>query len=210
MRYRESTVLAPDGRPILVGWEPPFRNAGVGRRFAGLFAPSSLGPNAALLPHLDLLRSRSRSLARNDPLIWGAIQKLVANLVGWGLTPNSLHESPAVQKQINDVWADWAKQIKLDALQKKAAQECIIAGEVFLRIRPRRTTDADVLGRQLLVPLELQLIEAEHCPENYELNLQGGGYIRGGIQFDAIGRRTAYWMYRQHPGDGQLSRARDS
>lgn len=203
MRLRESAILAPDGRKVLVAESTAFRTAGTGRRFAGFYAPD-LGPNAALLPHLSVLRARSRALYRNHPLIWGAIEKLVANLVGWGLTPKSQHPSKTVQETIDLTWFDWAKQVKFDAIQKRAARECMLAGEVFLRIRPRRLEDTDVLGRRLVVPLDVQLIEAEHCPETEERMIAGGGSVRAGIEFDAIGRRRAYWMYRQHPGDGAM------
>ena len=31
--------------------------------------------------------------------------------------------------------------------------------------------------------------------------LPGGGSIKAGVEFDAIGRRVAYWMHREHPGE---------
>jgi lambda family phage portal protein len=203
-RYRESPVLAADGRPILIAQEPPYRNAGGGRRFAGFTAPVGLGPNAALLPHLDTLRARSRALYRNSPTVWGAVEKLVGNLVGWGITPQSLHDDEDMREDIGELWADWSRQVKLDKLQKHAARETLLAGEVFLRFRPRLPQDRDALGRRLVVPLELQLIEAEHCPVTENRALPNGGYIRSGIEFDPIGRRVAYWMYPDHPGDGTM------
>jgi len=198
---RESSVLAPDGRPILVAMEPSYRAAGQGRRFAGFPAQIQLGPNAALLPNLEVLRARSRSLYRNNAIVWGAMEKLVANLVGWGVTPKSLHDNDATREQIATLWTDWSQQIKLDALQKRACREAMIAGEVFVRVRNRRPDDTDALGRRLVVPLELQLIEAEHCPVWYTQPLENGHYVRAGIEFDQIQRRTAYWMYPDHPGD---------
>ncbi len=209
--YRESAILAPDGRPILIAQQSSaYRASGTGRRFVGLHAPTRLGPNAALLPELEVLRARSRALARDNALVAGGLEKLVANLVGWGFTPESQHERKTARAKIDALWRDWATQVKLDALQKRAAREQMVAGEVFLRIRPRRVTDRDPLGRRLVVPLELQLLEAEHCPTWEDRSLGDGGFIRGGIQFDAIGRRVGYWLFPQHPGDGApFRRARD-
>jgi lambda family phage portal protein len=198
---RESSVLAPDGRPILVAMEPAYRAAGQGRRFAGFPAQIQLGPNAALLPNLEVLRARARALYRNNAIVWGAMEKLVGNLVGWGITPKSLHENEPTRQALATLWADWARQIKLDALQKRACREAMIAGEVFVRVRPRRPDDTDALGRRLVVPLELQLIEAEHCPVWYTQPLENGRFVRAGIEFDLIGRRQAYWMFPDHPGD---------
>lgn len=203
---RESKVLAPDGRPVLIAAEPAYRSAGAGRRFAGLTAPVDLGPNQALLPELPTLRARSRALYRSNPLIWGAIEKLVANLVGWGLTPKSQHASTAARERIDGLWVDWSRQIGFDALQKTIAREVMLAGECFVRLRPRLPSDRDRLGRRLLVPLELQILEAEHCPVWEDRVLESGGTVRAGIQFDAIGRRTGYWMYPRHPGDGESYR----
>src|SRR5262245_65121812 len=103
MRLRPSSILAPDGRPVLIATEPPYRAAGGGRRFVGFTAPIGLGPNAALLPGLDTLRARARALYRNDPQVKGGIDKLVANLVGSGLYPRSLHPTASVREQINTV-----------------------------------------------------------------------------------------------------------
>jgi len=54
----------------------------------------------------------------------------------------------------------------------------------------------------LPVPLQLQFLEPEFCPNNTNEALPTGGRtIRAGIEFNGVGARTAYWMYRQHPGE---------
>jgi lambda family phage portal protein len=53
----------------------------------------------------------------------------------------------------------------------------------------------------LTVPLQLQLLEAEHLPMGKNENLPNGNVIRAGIEFDQIGRRVAYHLYREHPGE---------
>jgi len=52
------------------------------------------------------------------------------------------------------------------------------------------------------VPCQLQIYEADHLDESKTAGkLANGGRIVRGIEYDAIGRRAAYWLYRDHPGD---------
>ena len=71
----------------------------------------------------------------------------------------------------------------------------MVAGECFVRMRPRRAEDG------LLAPIQLQLLQSEMLPfENIE-TATNGNRIRCGIEFDLIGRRVAYHFRRRHPGD---------
>jgi lambda family phage portal protein len=67
------------------------------------------------------------------------------------------------------------------------------SGEVFTRMRARRPGDLEV-------PLQLQMLESDHCPLDLNQTLTGG-QIRMGIEFNAIDRITAYHFYRYHPYD---------
>jgi lambda family phage portal protein len=77
------------------------------------------------------------------------------------------------------------------------------AGEIFIRRRLRRPSDG------LPVPLQYQLIEPELCPHDQNSFVAGGRVVRAGIEFDPIGKRRAYWMYRSHPGDFFMGQFRD-
>ena len=80
-------------------------------------------------------------------------------------------------------------------MQRRAAREVFIAGEVFFRFRPRRPEDG------LVVPLQLQMLPSEMLPLNRNEVAPSGNVIRQGIEFDQIGRRVAYHFLRRHPGD---------
>ncbi|MBM3749284.1 MAG: phage portal protein, partial [Acidobacteria bacterium] len=80
-------------------------------------------------------------------------------------------------------------------LQALACRSVAESGECLARLRPRLPKDG------LSVPLQLQLLEAEHLPTSENRRLESGNYIRAGIEFDRIGRRVAYWLYREHPND---------
>jgi lambda family phage portal protein len=70
-----------------------------------------------------------------------------------------------------------------------------VAGECFVRLRPRRAEDG------LLVPIQLQLLQSEMLPFEKTETASNGNRIRCGIEFDGIGRRVAYHFRRRHPGD---------
>jgi lambda family phage portal protein len=183
---------------------PDFEGAGSGRRLSS-WGMSSAGPNNTLFSSLGTLRSRSRELVRNDPQIDGALNTLVSNLVGMGISPRwQIHDSQ-LKKQIQALWADWILEADADGildfygLQSLVTRSIIENGEVFVRFRPRRPEDG------LSVPLQLQVLEGDHLDPAYNTIAPNGNEVRMGIEFDAIGRRAAYWMFREHPGESFLT-----
>ncbi len=69
------------------------------------------------------------------------------------------------------------------------------SGECLIRIRERRIEDG------LPVPLQLQLLEPDHLDTGKTGEISGGGFVVQGVEFDALGRRRAYWLYPVHPGE---------
>lgn len=91
--------------------------------------------------------------------------------------------------------ADFGGQLDLYGIQGLVAREIFEGGEVFIRYRLRPKDD-------LLVPLQLQLIEGEQVPVwRNILPGKSGNIVRTGIEFDSEGRRVAYHMYKEHPGE---------
>lgn len=181
--------------------QPAYNAGGLGRRLRN-WRPTSAGPNAVATQSIDTIRARSRSAHRNDPWAGTATDKIVSNGIGTGIQAKSVNGTPEQQAVRKKLWDRWIKVADADGvldfygLQALAWREWDEAGEVFIRLRPRRLTDG------LPVPLQLQLLEAEQCPAQYYGIAPGtGNPIRAGIEFSVIGRRVAYWMYRNHPGD---------
>src|SRR3546814_13381798 len=81
-------------------------------------------------------------------------------------------------------------------LQALATRAMLEGGEALVRLRYRRTEDG------LPVALQIQVLEAEHLPTTMNRDLPGGNVIRAGIEFDRLGRRVAYHLYRSHPNAG--------
>jgi lambda family phage portal protein len=126
---------------------------------------------------------------------------LVANIIGTGMTPESKAPDPAFRKEVHQLWLDWTDQSDADGVldfygqQAQAVRAWLEAGEVFIRLRPRLPVD------NLMVPLQLQIIEAEHCPTFLTMRSSTSS-VRAGIEIDAIGRRTFYHLYPSRPVEG--------
>jgi lambda family phage portal protein len=160
--------------------------------------------NAILTTDGEQLRSRARELVRNNPYAASARESFVANCIGTGIKPSSAIEDADLRDDVQQLWSDWTDEADADGLtdfyglQALAASAYFEAGECFIRLRQRRESDG------LAVPLQLQLIEADQCPLELNRMADNGNIIRNGIEFDLIGRRVAYWFWRQHPGDRAL------
>ncbi len=174
--------------------------AGNGRRLSR-WSPGSTGPNAEILPALRRIRDRSRDSVRNDAWSAAAVRVWQSALIGPGWTCRPTTADTAQKARINEAWAAWSASSDADGVLDFVGQQQLVAaalvesGEVFVRLRARRMDDG------LPVPLQLQLIEGDQCPTDYNVALSNGNRIRAGIEFDRIGRRVAYWMFKEHPGE---------
>jgi lambda family phage portal protein len=123
-----------------------------------------------------------------------------------------LDDAPADQDSktksaIQQLWNDWTDEADAEGLtdlyglQRRMGRELFIAGEVFVRLRPRFLSDG------LSVPLQLQILPSEMLPLWKTEPVGNGNQIRQGIEFDKIGRRVAYHFYKDHPGDSTIQGA---
>jgi lambda family phage portal protein len=148
-----------------------------------------------------VLRDQMRDLVRNNPLAAKAVQVLVNNLVGAGIRPRAASTSPALNKKVDDLWAKWSQECDahghtdFHGLISLAVRGMIEGGDMFALKRGRYPSDG------LSVPVQIELREADHLDAGRIYNQQGGNRISQGIETDAIGRRVAYWMFPDHPGD---------
>ena len=174
--------------------------------------PGNPGAVAAMLATNAELRGKSRDLVRRNAWAQAALDAFVANAVGTGIKPQSLSTDEAFKAEVQALWRDWtaeadaAGQTDFYGLQALACRAMLEGGECLIRLRPRRPEDG------LVVPLQLQLLEPEHLPINLNTDLPPtagasgpGNVVRSGIEFDSLGRRVAYHLYRSHPEDGRLA-----
>jgi capsid protein len=145
-----------------------------GRRTEGWIAAGT-GANAEIAPALGRLRDRSRDLMRNNPYAAKAVTALVSNMVGTGLLPRAKAAEPAVAALADRLWLDFAATADADGLTDFAGLQALIvrslveSGEVLVRLRERRSEDG------LAVPLQLQVLEADHLDSGRQAELPGGG-----------------------------------
>lgn len=181
-----------------------YETTGTGRRSVAMRA-GSFGPNAALDYASDSLRAQAREADRKNGLAKVIGDRIAANIVGTGIMPQPR------SKRARELWARWVDECAVDGmldfygLEAQIARSLPPSGECFVRLRTRRPEDG------LSVPLQLQVLESDYVPMNKNETLpQGRGWIRQGIEFNPIGQRVAYWMYRQHPADRQVIESFDA
>jgi lambda family phage portal protein len=197
MGYWRNLVRAAFAAPLraLAGYEA----AATTRRTLG-WNPANEGINALVAGGGDALRARSRDMVRRNAWASNAVESFVGNAVGTGIKPQSKHPDPAIKRRLQELWLRWTDEADAAGLtdfyglQSLVCRSTIEGGECLVRLRDRRPEDG------LSVPLQLQLLEAEHLPAAKNENLPNGNVIRAGIEFDKIGRRVAYHLYREHPG----------
>ena len=199
-----------DTRP----YRGPRRSAGRANDFKGAttshlqqhWRASTEGANAVVSRASATLRARSRDLVRNNAHAASAVGRLTTRLIGCGIRPRSKTGDPELDRQVNAEWELWAEQasatddLTIYGLQHLAVRSMLESGEVLLRRRSRRSGDISA-GRVLRVPLQLQLLEADHLDARRVQETESGGWIQNGVEFDAIGRRRGYWLHPVHPGE---------
>lgn len=171
--------------------------ASIGRRTQG-WRRGSGDANAVQGPALARVREVARDLVRNNGYAESALTTIVDHVVGWGIVAKTKPESPRVA----ELWEAWAGttacdsdgQHDLSGLQKLVMRTVVESGECLVRFRIRRPEDG------LPIPLQLQILEPDYLDTTKVARLANGGRIIHGVEFDAIGRRVAYWLYPEHPG----------
>lgn len=177
-----------------------FYEGGAGGRRTQGWRRSGTDANQAELPFRTNLRNTARDLVRNNPYAASALNTIVDHAVGWGIVA----KARPTQRRLQAVWDEWAGTPACDAdgrhdlagLQKLVMRAVVTDGEVLIRRRFRRVEDG------WAVPLQLQVLEADFLDSSKDVNQVGTSLNRiiQGVEYDAIGRRVAYWLFPEHPG----------
>lgn len=181
--------------------------AGTGRRQSAWLTTSS-GVNTTVIAHAATLRNRARHEIRTNPWARQIKSRFVANAIGTGIRPQSRHPREAVRETLHEKWRDWIEESDPEGVGDYYEQQALCvgagfeSGEVFVRLRPRRFQNGPE------VPLQVQVLEADHVPLAENRIGENGNIVIAGIEFDRQGRRTAYYMYREHPGEFLSARPR--
>ena len=170
---------------------------------------SSKSPAEDITNNLELLRERSRDLyAGGGPLGRGAIDRIVLNSVGPGLTLNcrisaetlGLSEEEASQWEENTEreFAFWAESKDCDItrgmnfyeLQNLCFKSVLLNGDALVMLPMRHT-------RNFPYDLRIALIEGDRL-QDPPLRTYNS-MIDGGVEFDLDGNPVAYHITNRHP-----------
>lgn len=180
-----------------------YEGASIGRRTAG-WRKSSGDANTVLFGGLSRLRENARDLVRNNPYAENAVATVADHTVGWGIVAKPSKGTPkVVGERFMKAWKQWAETPACDSegrndlpgLQKLVSRAAAQDGEVLVRRRWRRPED------NLPLPLQLQVIESDYLDTTKDgILTPGNGTVVQGVQYDFMGRREGYWLFRDHPG----------
>jgi lambda family phage portal protein len=196
IRVQAGSAPVPVSASLSTGLE-----AGRSARRLSTWLPSRQHVNALIAASGQTVLARSRYLARNNGYAKRAVHAWASASVGAGIVPSWQVADAGLRKEGHDLFREWTDEADAEGLtdfyglMRRTAREGYIAGEVFLRKRPRYLSDG------LSVPLQLQMLPSEMLDHAYTTVLPGGNAIRQGVEFDRIGRRVAYHFWRAHPGD---------
>ena len=188
----------------MFGGTNTYDGSGMGRRTLA-WSVANPGAVAALAYTQESLRAKSRDLVRRNAWAAAGVEAFVANAIGAGIKPQSLVADATQREAIQALWRDWCEFADANGLtdfyglQALATRAMLEGGEAIIRLRWRRVEDG------LPVALQIQVLESEHLPLAMNRELQNGNVVRAGIEFDRVGRRVAYHLYRSHPNDGGLA-----
>lgn len=201
-RYKSRAVLALAG-----GYFGPG-----GKRSRGGLAnwnPGAGDADGDISPDLVDLRAYSRDLARRSPLAGGAINTVVTNVIGTGLSlqPTPDQDFLNLDDAAAGAWVRhtarefrlWAESTDCDltraqtiyGLQSLAFRSVLESGDVFALL-PAVDRPGQPYG------LAVQLIEADRvCNPDFKANTDT---LVDGVEMDAAGAPVAYHICRSHPG----------
>lgn len=152
---------------------------------------------------LPKLRATARELVRNNAYAHRAIEVIVANTVGAGITPSMAGERSASSlKRANRPLLAWGKTTRCDrrglhnlaGLQALAMRALMESGEALI---VRRLVDDKTLD----IPLQIEVLEGDYLDHTRNETVSDGEIVQG-VQFDSAGTILGYWLYPDHPGNG--------
>ncbi len=164
--------------------------ASTGRR-AGKWVAANSSANTEITGALSRVRARSRDMVRNNAYARSAISKLVARAIGTGI----MARPPRV---VQPVWKEFVERADFEGQHDLYGLESLVGRTVFesgeCLVRRIRTKDARM-------PLQIQVLEPDYLDDTKMGPLENGNFAIAGVEVDALGRRAAYWLYPQHPGE---------
>ncbi|MBK4216129.1 phage portal protein [Paracoccus caeni] len=180
--------------------------AKIGRRTSSLRAARSDADGAAR--GRDRMAAYGRDMVRNTPFAERAQNVIAGSVVGDGIIPKVTCAYPdlkeemskrlrqrglrRIEQHFDTCRIDRVGRLNLYGLQQLVMKTVVNAGEALIRVY----TD-EVPGG---LPLQLEVLEPDYLDTGRYGWTPDGSEIREGIEYDSEGRRSAYWLFPDHPG----------
>lgn len=174
-----------------------FDAAGAGRKRHKAYAEAT-GPNAAGMMARGPLRNIARDLQRNNPYAANGVRKFGEQIVGLGIVPRFESSNERARQRAIDVFSEWADRCEPEDIddfygQQIAAVENVVSDGDCLRVW--------TYDRQKGPFCEIREIDFLDESKNETARDGSGKRIVNGIELDGRGRRVAYHLFDDHPGD---------
>jgi hypothetical protein len=158
--------------------------------------------NAEIGASEETVRNRSRDLYRNNGFATQIIDTYADHVVGTGIVGAPTGVKGRNATTIAQGFRNWSEECDfegdqdLSGLQWSAVKGMAESGAAIIRFR-RQAFDA----KTKIAPLQLQLLEPDFIDPMKNGRTNSDGLIDRGIEYDADGRKVAYWLLPQHPGN---------
>lgn len=159
----------------------------------------------------EAIRAQARHQHRNHDISRGILRTMVNNIVGpsgIGIEPQPRRADGTIHEEyagaLRQAWIDHCKAPEVTARHSGAKVQRLMVltwlrdGEAFAQ-ELAGTIPGLVHGSR--VPFSLELFEPDLVPYGY----QDGARVYQGIERNAWGRPTAYYVYKRHPAEGLVS-----
>lgn len=176
-----------------------------GKRAGGLRATAT-DADAAGLGARPRLRNVSRDMIRNHPYATRARDVVVSNVVGTGVVWSVKHADAARRDEIAAVLRRHLDTPAIDARGEcdLSEMQAVVMAAVFSdgEVLARRRMRTNQFGRNLALPFQVELLEADHLDTTKTSN--GDNEVIEGVEYSPIGDIQAYHLLRRHPGSASV------
>lgn len=169
-----------------------YDGAAGGRRWRG--QPDMAAPIASAHAGRFALASRAKYAVANNPLAAAAVQAWTAQAVGSGIKAGSLHVDAAIRETLNARFAAW-----VDVADDEGRTDWFGIQHALFKSMVT-TGEGLALLLNTAAGLRVRVLDPEQLDASYSANLDGGGRIVAGVEFDADGRRVGYHLFDQPLG----------
>jgi lambda family phage portal protein len=159
----------------------------------------SADPNAVIGAAHKRLRDAARDLVRNNPNVSLSVEEWETSAAPMSVRALVDEKDRTKARVLNEVidtaWWQWSQTADFNSITDFDGLQCVLVRELI--------EAGGCLVRKHVADraLQIQLLELDHLDDTKDHDVvAGGGFIMGGVQFDAQQRRVGYWVYKSHPG----------